>query len=107
MKSRHLHRHAQLAQVLHEVVGEGIIVVQNQNHVSSLKIPHFLENKSENQFLLNPQATDGESRSDTHPPIRLNHTTRPQRQSQSHRAQCKNIFIANDRFHIVSFGFTL
>jgi hypothetical protein len=50
MNSSHLQVHSQLAQVLHEVVSKRIIVVQNQNHVSSVKVPYFLENKSENEF---------------------------------------------------------
>jgi len=34
MKSRHLQVRAQLAEILDEVVGERIVVVQNQNHAS-------------------------------------------------------------------------
>ena len=50
IESRDQQFHAQLAQVLHQVVGERIVVVQNQNHVQSGNLHHALENKSEKEF---------------------------------------------------------
>ncbi len=46
----HLQVHTQLAQVLHEVVSERIVVIQDQNHFTAKKLHHSLENKRGNEF---------------------------------------------------------
>ena len=56
MKSSHLQIHPQLAQVLHEVVGERIVVIQNQNHFCAESYPKTGKMKGfrkvKNQFAL-------------------------------------------------------
>jgi hypothetical protein len=42
-------RHLHLAQILNEVVGERIVIVQHQNHSTGLTIAETTENERENE----------------------------------------------------------